>query len=705
MLRFGEKIVKHKVLILLIGIVMLIPCAIGYLNTRVNYDLLSYLPEDIETMIGQNILKDEFGKGGFSFVIIEGMPDRDVEKVKGQLEDVDHVAQVLWYDSIADISIPKEILPEKYYDLFNSEDSTMMIVFFDDTTSADGTLQAIDTMREITSEQCFISGMSAVTADMKHLSESETLMYAGVAVVLTSLILAVTMDTFLIPLFFMLSIGLAIAWNLGTNFFFGEISFMTQALALVLQLGVTMDYSIFLWHSYKEQQTLYPDKNQAMAHAISMTVGSVVSSSFTTVAGFLSMCFMSFTLGLDLGIVMAKGVVFGVIACVTVLPSMILVFDKAIEKTSHRDFIPEFHKIPKFIVQHFALFLTLGLVILFPSFYGYHHYNVYYNLDSTMPAYLQSMTANEKLAEEYGMNSTHMLLASSDLDAKTVTKMLNEMKKIDGVQFTLSFNSIVGTAIPDEVIPESAKEKLKSDDWQLMMIGSEYKVASDEVNTQVEKLSAIARKYDTTSMLIGEAPATKDLIEITNHDFTIVSILSIAIIFVIIAFTFRSATIPVILVAVIELAIMINLGLSYYLGNSLPFVASVVIGTIQLGATVDYAILMTTRYRVERHSGKSKQESVSIALFTSMKSVMVSALGFFAATIGVAIVSEIGMISSLCMLLARGALISMVVVLTVLPSLFLLLDKIICKTSAGFKPENPIQEMAYSHVSERSALL
>lgn len=704
MLQFGEKIVRHKVLILLIGIVILIPCAIGYLNTRVNYDLLSYLPEDIETMTGQDILKNEFGKGGFSFVIIDGMPDKDVEKVKEQIEDVNHVAQVLWYNSLADISVPKEVIPEKYYKFFNSEDSTMMIVFFDDTTSADGTLQAIDTMREIMSEQCFISGMSAVTADMKHLSESETLMYAGVAVVLTSLILAVTMDTFLIPLFFMLSIGLAIAWNLGTNFFFGEISFMTQALALVLQLGVTMDYSIFLWHSYKEQQTVYPDKNEAMARAISMTVGSVVSSSFTTVAGFLSMCFMSFTLGLDLGIVMAKGVVFGVVACVTVLPSMILIFDKAIEKTSHRDFIPEFHKTAKFIIQHFGLFLTLGLVVLFPSFYGYHHYDVYYNLDSTMPAYLPSMTANEKLTEEYGMNSTHMLLASSDLDAKTVIKMLNEMKETEGVQFTLSFNSVVGTAIPDEVIPESAKEKLKSGDWQLMMIGSEYKVASDEVNAQVEKLSAIARKYDTNSMLIGEAPATKDLIEITNHDFTVVSILSIAIIFVIITFTFRSITIPVILVAVIELAIMINLGLSYYLGDSLPFVASVVIGTIQLGATVDYAILMTTRYRVERHSGKSKQEAVEIALFTSIKSVMVSALGFFSATIGVSVVSEIGMISSLCMLLARGALISMIIVLTILPSLFLLLDKVICKTSAGFKPENPMQEMTYPHISERSLL-
>ncbi len=703
MLKLGQQVVKHKVLILLIGVLLMIPSAIGYLNTRVNYDLLAYLPEDIDTMIGQNILKDEFGKGGFSFVILEGMPDKDVEKVKEKFEGVDHVAQVLWYDSLVDISVPKEILPEKYYDFFNSENSTMMIVFFDDTTSADGTLAAIDKMREITSEQCFISGMSAVTTDMKHLSESETIMYAVVAVILTCIVLALTMDTFLIPLFFMLSIGLAIVWNLGTNFFFGQISFMTQALALVLQLGVTMDYSIFLWHSYKEQQKTYADKNEAMAHAISITVGSVISSSFTTVAGFLAMCFMSFTLGLDLGIVMAKGVVFGVIACVTVLPAMILIFDKAIEKTSHKDFIPDFNKTADFIIHHFVLFLTAGLVILFPALYGYKNYDVYYNLDSTMPAYLQSMTANEKLSKEYGMNSTHMLLASSKLDAKTVNKMLDEMKEVDGVEFTLGFNSLVGTAIPDEVVPESAKEKLVSGDWQLMMIGSEYKVASDEVNQQVETLSAIAQKYDKNSLLIGEAPATKDLIEITNHDFTTVSVLSIAAIFVIIALTFRSVTIPVILVAVIELAIMINLGLAYYLGDSLPFVASVVIGTIQLGATVDYAILMTTRYRSERHEGKEKKEAVGIALQTSIKSVIVSAMGFFAATIGVSFVSEIGMISELCTLLSRGALISMVVVLTVLPALFMLLDKFICKTSAGFKPEHQVEKPVFSS-QERSAL-
>ncbi|MBQ8927052.1 MAG: MMPL family transporter [Oscillospiraceae bacterium] len=702
MIKFGEWIVRHRILILLLGIGLMVPAAIGYLNTRVNYDILSYLPEDINTMVGQDILKDEFGKGGFSFVIVEDMPDKDVAKVKEKIEGVDHVAEVLWYDSVADISVPKEALPSELYDFFNTENTTMMVVFFDDTTSADSTLAAIDRMREITSEQCFISGMSAITTDMKHLSDSETVMYAIIAVLLTSIVLAVTMDSFLIPVFFMLSIGLAIVWNLGSNFFFGEISFLTQALCLVLQLGVTMDYSIFLWHSYKEQQAHYADKKEAMAHAIALTIVSVVSSSFTTVAGFLAMCFMSFTLGLDLGIVMAKGVVFGVIACVTVLPAMILLFDKAIEKTSHRDLLPEFHRIPAFITNHAALFLTIGLVLLFPALYGYRNYDVYYNLDSTLPSYLDSVTANEKLSEEYGMNSTHMLLASADLSAKDVTQMLSEMKQVDGVEFTLAFNSLVGPAIPDEIIPERAKDALKSGDWQLMMIGSEYKVASDEVNAQVEALTRIAASYDKNSLLIGEAPATKDLIEITAHDFKVVSLLSIAVIFLIIAVTFRSVSLPVILVSVIELAIMINLGLSYYLDTSLPFIASVVIGTIQLGATVDYAILMTTRYRLERHSGKTKQEAVGISLQTSMKSVMVSALGFFAATIGVAFSSEIGMISSLCMLLSRGALISMAVVLTVLPALFILCDGLICKTSAGFSPEKNVQDSAYR--KERSAL-
>lgn len=685
MLKFGEWVVKHKLLILLLGLGLLVPAVFGYLHTRVNYDILSYLPGDLETMEGQEILKEEFGKGGFSFIVVEGMSDKDTAKVRQSLEEVDGVAEVLWYDSLADLSVPKEVLPQRLYDFFNAGDSTLMIAFFEDGTSADSTMDAIEEMRRVTSGQCFISGMSAITTDMKNLADSETPLYAVVAVLLTSLVLAFTMDSFLIPVFFMLSIGIAIVWNLGTNFFFGEISFLTQALCLVLQLGVTMDYSIFLWHSYKEMQTQYPDRNEAMAHAIASTITSVVSSSFTTVAGFLAMCFMSFTLGLDLGIVMAKGVVFGVIACVTVLPAMIMLFEKAILKTSHRVFLPEFRRIPAFITRHFALFLTAGIVLLFPAVYGNSHYDVYYKLDSTLPASLDSVIANDKLSEAYNMNSTHMLLVDSSLDAKDCANMLREMKAVDGVSFTLSTNSFIGEAIPEEVIPDSVTEILQGGGYQLMMIGSEYMVATDEVNEQVTALNDIVKRYDPDGLLIGEAPATKDLIDITAHDFKVVSILSMAVIFVIILLTFRSATLPVILVSVIELAIMINLGLSYYLGESLPFVASVVIGTIQLGATVDYAILMTTRYKTERASGKDKFQAVGIALQTSMSSVIVSALGFFAATIGVAFVSQIGMISSLCMLLARGAIISMVVVLTVLPSMFLLLDPVICKTSAGFR--------------------
>ena len=702
MLKFGEWVVKHKVLILVFGLLLMIPAALGYLGTRVNYDILSYLPSDLDTMVGQDILIDDFGKGGFSFVVVEGMPDKDVSKVRESLEQVDGVAEVLWYDSLADISVPKEVLPQKVYDFFNSGDTTLMIAFFEEGTSADRTMNAVDEMRKITSEQCFISGMSTITTDMKHLADSETPLYAVMAVILTSIVLAVSMDSFLIPVFFMLSIGLAVVWNLGSNFVLGEICFLTQALALVLQLGVTMDYSIFLWHSYKEQQLTYPDHNEAMAHAIANTVTSVVSSSFTTVAGFLAMCFMSFTLGMDLGIVMAKGVVCGVIACVTVLPAMVLIFDKPIAKTSHRDFLPEFHRIPAFICKHFALFLTLGLVLLFPALYGNDHYDVYYKLDATLPKTLQSMIANDKLAEHYQMNSTHMLLTDADMDAATATKMLSEIKQVDGVSFTLSYNSLIGPSVPDEVVPQRIKDALKKNGYQLMMIGSEYVVASDEVNAQVETLDEIVHRYDKDALLIGEAPATKDLIQITNRDFKVVSILSMAAIFLIILITFRSITLPVILVAVIELAIMINLGLSYFIGEPLPFIASVVIGTIQLGATVDYAILMTTRYKSERAAGRDKYEAVGISLRTSVKSVIVSALGFFAATIGVSLISKIGLISSLCTLLARGALISMVVVLTVLPAAFILLDRVICMTSAGF-PKEKISRNHYL-TEQRSAL-
>ena len=698
MLKFGEWIAKHRALILILGVVLLIPSAMGFLKTRVNYDILSYLPKDINTMVGQDILKDEFGNGGFSLVMLEGMSDKDVAETADKIADVEHVSNVVCYQSMTDCTIPKEVLPSDIYDFFNKGDNTMMAVFFDDTTSADGTLDAVETIRDITSDQCFVSGMSAITLDMKKLTQSETLIYAVIATVLTSIVLMVTMDSFLIPLFFMLSIGFAVVWNLGTNYFLGEISFITQALAMVLQLGVTMDYSIFLWHSYKEQQKYYPDSRQdAMAHAIAATITSVVGSSFTTVAGFLAMCFMTFTLGLDLGIVMAKGVVCGVIACVTVLPAMILIFDKAISKTSHKDFLPGFRRTSGFIVKNAWIFLTAAIVVLIPALYGNSHYGVYYKLDSTLPEHLDSVIANTKLAEEYNMNSTHILMVKSDMSAKDANKMLTEIKSVDGVQFAMGFNSLVGSAVPEEAIPDDVRDVLKSGDWQIMLIGSEYEVASDEVNAQLSKLNDIAVKYDPDGMLIGEAPATKDLITITDKDFKVVNLLSIGAIFLIIAFTFRSVTLPVILVAVIELAIMINLGTAYFTGSRLSFIAPIVIGTIQLGATVDYAILMTTRYRTERRSGKDKKESVGIALSTSIKSVITSALGFFAATVGVAVYSDIGLISELCMLLARGALISMVVVITVLPSMFMVFDKVICKTSSGFLPKEEKYEYRFKN--------
>jgi len=688
MLKFGEWVAKHRVIILILGVLFMIPSFFGYINTRVNYDLLSYLPKDIDTMKGQDILKDEFGQGGFSLVMLEGMSDKDIAKTASDFEKIDHVASVICYQSLTDCNIPIEVLPKNISEFFNKDDTTMIAVFFDDSTSGDGTLAAIEKMRKITDKNCFISGMSAIILDMKDLSQRESLIYAIIGVILTSLVLVLTMDSFLIPVFFMLSIGFAVVWNFGTNFVLGEISFLTKALALVLQLGVTMDYSIFLWHSYKEQLAVYPDnKNEAMAHAISNTIVAVISSSFTTVAGFLSMCFMSFTLGFDLGIVMAKGVVCGVIACVTVLPAMILIFEKAIAKTSHRDFMPKFTRTSGFIIKHSWVFLVLAVVLLIPSVFGYSHYDVYYKLDSTLPSYLGSVQGNKMLEDDFHMNSTHILLADAGLDGRTSTKMLNEMKQVDGVKFTIGYNEIAGPAIPEEVIPEKLMRKLKSDKYQLILIGSEYGVASDEVNEQVTELNNVIKKYDSKAMLIGEAPATKDLINITDKDFKVVSILSIAVIFLIIAMTFNSISLPVILVSVIELAIMINLGLAYYLGTELPFVASVVIGTIQLGATVDYAILMTTRYRAERYSGKPKREAVSTALSTSIRSVVTSGLGFFAATIGVALYSDIGMVSSLCMLLARGAVISMAVVICVLPSMFMLLDKVICKTSKGFVPK------------------
>ena len=700
MQKFGRGVVKLRVPILIVSVLLLIPSIFGFVSTRINYDILSYLPSDIETMKGQDIMLDEFGKGGFGMlVMLDGMDDKDVEKVKEKIGKVDHVCDVLWYDTLADVSLPKEVLPDDIYDFFNTDNSTMMAVFFDEATSADGSLEAVKEIRSIAGEQCFVSGMSSVVEDIKDLTMQEAPMYVVIAVILTSIILALTMDSFLIPLFFMLSVGMAIIYNMGTNFIQGEISFITEALAAVLQLAVTIDYSIFLWHSYKEEKEKHPgDNKEAMAIAIGKTITSVVSSSITTVAGFLALCFMSYELGMDMGIVMAKGVVIGVICCITVLPSMILVFDKALEKTMHKDLVPSLEKPSKFIIKHHAAFIVLFIVVLIPAVYGQINTNVYYNLTDTLPKDLNSVIANTKLDEEYNMATTHMLLVDADMKPKEVNSMLDEMGKVDGVSFSMSLDTLIGPSIPREIVPDSVTKILKSDKWQLMLVGSEYKVASDEENAQIDELSKILKSYDKDGMLIGEAAATKDLIDITDHDFKVVNIVSIAAIFIIILIALRSVSLPIILVAVIEFAITVNMGVPCFTNTTIPFIASVVIGTIQLGATVDYAILMTTRYKTERNAGKDKHEAVTIALTTSMKSIMVSALGFFASTFGVGVYSSVDMISQLCTLMSRGAIISMITVICILPSMLMLFDKVIINTTMGMKKkENKLYKLPEIH--------
>ncbi len=686
MYKFGKAVVKGRFIILILSFVLLVPSLIGMLGTRINYDILSYLPKDLDTMKGQDIMLDEFGKGGFAFVMIDGMQDKDVKKLEAKLAKVDHVCDVIWYDSIADINLPKEVLPKKLYDFFNSENATLMAVFFDDTSASDASMKALEEVKDIAGKQCFVAGMTAAIDDIKDLTINETTGYVIIAVCLTSLVLALTMDSFLIPVFFMLSVGMAVLYNLGSNIFLGEISFITQALTAVLQLGVTIDYSIFLWHSYKEQQKEHPNDNkEAMAVAISKTISSVVGSSVTTVAGFLALCFMSYKLGLDMGIVMAKGVVIGVIACVTILPAMILIFDKALTKTMHRDLIPSLDKLSKFIIKHRAVCITAFLVILIPALYGYTHTNVYYDLTATLPKDLDSIVANTKLEEEFHMSTTHILMCDAELDSKSMNNMLKEMNKVDGVKFSLGLSSLIGPNIPREVIPDKLTQVLKSENWQMVLIGSEYKTASDEVNEQISKLQDIVEKYDKKAMLIGEAPCTKDLINITDRDFKVVSAVSILAIFLIIFFVLQSFSLPIILVSVIEFAIFVNMGLTCYLHATIPFIASIVIGTIQLGATVDYAILMSTRYKSERNSGLGKTEAVTIALSTSIKSIIVSALGFFAATFGVGVFSKVDMISQLCSLLSRGAIISMITVIFMLPSMLMLFDPIIIRSTFGMK--------------------
>ena len=687
MVKVGKKIVKFRVPILILSIILLIPAVWGYVNTRINYDVLTYLPEDIETMQGQEIMTNDFGIGAFSMLMVDGMEDKEIVKLKEKVEKVDGVENVLWYDSLADISVPQSVLPSKLYDEYNTEDGTMMAVFFKDGTSSDETMKAITEIRKITGEQCFLSGMSAIVEDTKELAEKETPLYVLIAVALSALVLAITMESIFVPVLFLLSIGIAIVYNLGTNVFFGEISYITKALAAVLQLGVTMDYSIFLMHSYQEQQVRYNgDKERAMAHAISQTFSSVMGSSVTTVAGFIALCFMSFTLGKDIGIVMAKGVIFGVLVCVTVLPSMILCCDKLIEKTKHKPLLPDIGRISDKVTKRYVIYVVAFVILLFPAIYGNNHTGVYYNLDESLPKDLPSVIANTKLKEDYNMNTTHMILVDSSVAGSDVKKMSQEIEKVDGVKWVLGLDNLVGSGVPADMLPESVTGMLKNDKYQLLMVNSTYKVATDKVNKQIEQIDKIMDKYDKGAMLVGEGPLTKDLINITDTDFKRVSAVSIGIVFVIILLLFKSVTIPVILVGVIEFAIFVNMGIPFYTGTKLPFVASIVIGTIQLGATVDYAILMTTRYQRERSRGAGKFDAITTAHKFSAQSIIVSALSFFAATIGVGLYSNIDMISSLCILMARGALISMVVVVLILPSLFMVFDKIIVKTSKGFRP-------------------
>lgn len=687
MVAFGKKVVKFRIPILIISILLLIPAGLGYVNTRVNYDVLTYLPEDIETMQGQDILVKDFGTGAFSMFIVDGMEDKEVSALKAKIENVEHVQKALWYDSLADISMPKSMIPKDVYEVFNSDTGTMMAIFFDEGTSSDGTMEAIGEIRKLAGKQCFLSGMSAIVTDTKNLAEKETPLYVLIAVVLAVIVLGLTMDSYFIPLLFMLSIGMAIVYNLGSNYFFGEISYITKALAAVLQLGVTLDYSIFLMHSYEEQQVRYNgDKERAMAHAISQTFSSVIGSSVTTVAGFIALCFMTFTLGMDIGVVMVKGVILGVIACVTILPSMILCCDKWIMKTMHKPFLPDIGKISDKVTKRYMIYVILFLVLLFPSIYGNNHTAVYYNLDETLPKDLPSIIANEKLKKDYDMNTTHMILVDSSVESADVAKMIDKMDDVDGVKWALGLDALIGPAIPQDMIPNSVTDMLKNDKYQLLLVNSEYKVASDELNAQIKDLNKILHKYDKGGMLIGEGPLTADLIDITDTDFKTVSMVSIGIIFVIILILFKSISLPVILVGVIEFAIFVNMGIPYYTGTKLPFVASIVIGTIQLGSTVDYAILMTTRYKRERNHGAEKYDSITTAHRASAQSIMVSALSFFAATIGVGLYSNIDMISSLCILMARGAIISMIVVIFVLPSMFMVFDKVIVKTSKGFLP-------------------
>jgi len=686
-MKFANGIVKGRKLILLISILLMIPAVLGYLKTNINYDMLNYLPEDMDTVVGQNLLMDEFGKGAFSFIVIENMEDKDVADLREKIEQVDHVDTALWYTSIADLSIPKEMLPDEVYEAFNSENATLMAVFFNTSTSENATMDAIREIRSICNEKCFVTGMSALVTDLKDLCEKEEPIYVSIAIICACVAMMLFLDSFLIPFVFLASIGIAIVYNMGTNLFLGEISYITKALSAVLQLAVTMDYSIFLWHSYNEQLSISENKEKAMATAIRETFASVLGSSITTVAGFIALCFMSFTLGYDLGIVMAKGVLIGVIGCVTILPSMILILDKPLQKTKHKSLIPNADGISGKITKIFPLFLIIFLALIGPAFYGYNETSkeVYYDLGECLPEDIDYVISQTELNKEFNIASTHMVLTDSNLPDSTVREMISEMEQVDGVKYVLGLESVLGSTIPSEILPDSVKEILVSDNWELLLINSEYKAATPEIDSQLNQLNDIIKKYDSKGMLIGEASCTKDMIDTTDHDFKVVNLVSILAIFVIIMLVEKSFSLPFILISVIELAIFINLGIPHYTGTALSFITPICISTIQLGATVDYAILMTTRYKSERIGGKNKKEAVKTALSTSIPSIIVSGLGLFAATFGVAVYSDIDIIGSMCMLMARGAIISVVLVITMLPSLLLLFDKLVIRTTVGMK--------------------
>ena len=687
MIKFGKWIAKHKVIIVIISMLLLIPSFLGIAATRVNYDILSYLPESLETVEGQDIMVDEFGMGAFSMVVVEDMELKDVAALKEKFQNVEHVKDVLWYDSVADLSIPVSMIPEKFKDGFFNGDATMMIALFDNTTSSDAAMEAVSDMRKIANEQCFISGMSGVVTDIKNLALEEMPIYVVIAACLSLLVLLLAMDSLVIPVLFLLSVGLAVVYNLGTNIFFGEVCYITKSLTAVLQLGVTMDYSIFLLNSFENYKKKYDSKDRAMAHAIADTFKSVAGSSVTTIAGFLALCVMTFALGRDMGIVMAKGVVIGVICCITTLPAMILVFDGVIEKTKHKPLVKSLDKAAGFITKHYKVWLLVFLVMLYPAVYGNNHTQIYYNIDKSLPATLDSNVSNEKLKEDFDMSTVHMILLKNGLDSKEKTQMLDQIDKVDGVKWSLGMNSLIGPTFPESMIPSNIKKMLQSDNYEVQFVCSEYSSATDECNAQLDAIQKIVKKYSPESMVIGEAPLMKDLQDTTNVDLQRVNILSMAAIFLIILFVFKSISLPFILLFVIEFAIFVNMAIPYYQGVTLPFVASIVIGAIQLGATVDYAILMTSNYQKQRHLGKTKKESISIAHKFSMKSIIVSGCSFFAATFGVALYSRVDMIGAICTLLARGAVISTIVVLLVLPAMFMVFDPIIVHTSKGFLPD------------------